>query len=479
MLRNKQLPIALGLFLTLLCRVAAAGVEDWPTVECENVEGRVLAFDPRDPAIAYVGTLSDGLFRSLDGGVTWKRVTTTDGILSIAFSAAQPGAVYAGTTRGVLTSRDGGSTWALSTRGLQPEPCAGPFPCVSTREIWAIAVDPTLPSRLLAGGNNGIFESQDGGRRWLPVDDPLSQRMIFALRFDPEAPSTVYAGTDAGFWRSENGGRTWHASSEGLDNIAVRAIASEPAPSSLIYAATDRGVYGSENGGETWFSLNEGIAVDSRIPLVTHTVPVADIVISSEAPGTVYAATFYAGVFRSDDYGRNWHATGTPTGQFFIPVFSMALDPERPGRVLAGTGRDGVFRSLDGGASWQPSFDLGAVPTIDAVDPSPVVVGTTAWGDSTGATGFFLMVYGTGFREDSVVWWNGSLRPTQRLSCTRLMVTIPSTDAARPGSAMIQVVSSGIGFPASKPFGIAIVSPEVRLGPGPQRDRSTRVVVRD
>jgi photosystem II stability/assembly factor-like uncharacterized protein len=444
---------------------------------CASVNALVVTFDSQNPSLVFAATAEDGLFRSLDGGATWANVAS-GAVLSIAVSPMEPGVVFAGTRDGVLKSRDSGRTWALSSRGLHPPPC-GPFPCVSYAEIRALAVDPALASRVLAAGIYGLFESRDAGVRWLPVEDSLSGHEITVLRFDPAKSDRAYAGTgDAGLWRSDDSRRTWHPSSAGLGNLRIHAIALDPVRLSRIYVATDSGIYGSEDGGESWLPLNNGIPIDARLPSpVRGPIPITDIAIDSSAVETLYAASSFGGVYRSGDSGRSWVQVGT-VDQLFIPVNALALDPNSSARVLAGGARGGVFESADGGTSWQQSFDLGSGPRIDGVSPAPVVIGTGGWSDATGESGFFLMVSGVGFRPDSIVLWKGSPRPTQYLSCTRLMAAIPSSDASRPGSANIYVLNSEAGLPASHAFTILIVPPEPPQ-PGPHRDRATRVVVRD
>lgn len=154
---------------------------------------RLLAVDPVTPATLYATTspVASGLFRSNDGGATWRPAGLHSIIISLALT---PSALYAGTSKGgVYRSDDRGVTWRTINEGL------------THFYVSALAVDPTTPTTLYAATGDGVNKSVDGGETWRAVG--LRGRWVYTLAFDPQRPTTLYAGADAGVFVSEDAGR--------------------------------------------------------------------------------------------------------------------------------------------------------------------------------------------------------------------------------------------------------------------------------
>ncbi|MBI3801823.1 MAG: hypothetical protein HY268_33240, partial [Deltaproteobacteria bacterium] len=89
--------------------------------------------------------------------------------------------------------------------------------------ISALAIDPTTPSTLYAGGSD-VYKSTDGGEHWTATD--LTNTGIGALAIDPTSSSTLYAGIiGGGVYKSTDGGQHWTAMNTGLTNTSVYALA--------------------------------------------------------------------------------------------------------------------------------------------------------------------------------------------------------------------------------------------------------------
>jgi len=159
---SKQDPLG-GLYLM------DEGAESWRKVN-RNVELpdiRSIAIDPRSPRVMFVGcceyysgTLAEtspgGVFRSKNGGQTWKQVLDDRAVFCVRISASDPRIIYAATTRypyhdnavgrGVVISYDGGDTWVEANEGL------------TNKNVIAITLDPYDPTRMYVGtGGNGLF----------------------------------------------------------------------------------------------------------------------------------------------------------------------------------------------------------------------------------------------------------------------------------------------------------------------------------
>ncbi len=148
----------------------------------------MLQMDPTDHNIVYAGT-TEGLWKTIDGGVTWKHMTGSNIIINdVLIDPRQPSRVLLATDRsGVLASDDGGITFTASNRGF------------THRQAAALLVDRKNSNVLYAGVLNdkefgGVFVSRDAGQTWKQNSDGLDGRDVFALR--QAGDSTLVAGTD-------------------------------------------------------------------------------------------------------------------------------------------------------------------------------------------------------------------------------------------------------------------------------------------
>jgi hypothetical protein len=289
---------------------------------------------------------------------TWTTNGPTAGpIQALAIDPSNPGTLYAGGggglvfREGVFKTTNGGESWT--------SPSAQLF----NTDILAMAIDPSTPSTLYAGTvslsdfPDSLFKSTDGGANWT---ESLHGHDVYALAIDPSAPATVYAGTgDEGVLKSTDGGVSWNPVSAGaVDQPGpyVAALAIDPTAPSTIYASTGAAVFRSTDGGGNWTKSLHGNAVDS-------------FAIDPSAPATIYAGSAN-GVLKSTDTGVNWSQVNA--GLTSASVSGIAIDPSTPATIYAGTLDAGVFRSTDAGGSWTPiNAGLGnlAVNAL-AIDPS-------------------------------------------------------------------------------------------------------------
>jgi len=167
-----------------------------------------LAVDPTDPDIVYLATSPDyqdtpKVFKSTDGATQWRQVPlalpTNTVITSLVIDPATPSTIYAtydgyGTVGvGVYTSSDSGETW-IAPRNLLP-----------TRRVSALAIDPTLPSRVYAATEDGVFRSTDGATSWTAINSGLPNVAVWALSID-RTGSILRGATAIGLfeYRTEN-----------------------------------------------------------------------------------------------------------------------------------------------------------------------------------------------------------------------------------------------------------------------------------
>ncbi len=253
--------------------------------------GRVddLAIVDSDPRVMYVGAAAGGIFKTVNGGMTWRARSFEDqlnpSIGDLALAPSNPSIIYAGTGEpnnrqssswgdGVYKSMDGGTTWAHV--GLK-----------ESSHIGRIVVHPTDPNIVyvaaqggLWGPNKerGVYKSTDGGATWtqtLFIDQDTGANDI---AIDPQSPNILYAttyqrrrtvfgysggGPGSGIYRSTDGGSHWSKLTHGLPATGVLgrcALDIYRKNSNIVYAEVEHetlgGVYRSEDKGETWTRMS-------------------------------------------------------------------------------------------------------------------------------------------------------------------------------------------------------------------------------
>ena len=215
----------------------------WRQIGPASIGGRVsaIAAVADDPRIIFVGAASGGVFRSVNNGVTWEPVFDADGtalsIGDIAIAPSDRNVVWVGTGEannrqtstwgdGVYRSLDGGSTWR--NMGLH-----------DTQSIGRVVIDSHNPQVVfvaaaghLFGPNEqrGLYRTRDGGATWQKllgidantgvIDVALAPdgRTMFAASYERRrrAFGFVGGGPSSAIWRSQDGGDTWTRLSSGL-----------------------------------------------------------------------------------------------------------------------------------------------------------------------------------------------------------------------------------------------------------------------
>jgi photosystem II stability/assembly factor-like uncharacterized protein len=263
----------------------------WKNVGLKDTQqiGRV-AINPRDANIVFVAALGHqfgpndqrGVFRSTDGGTTWKQVLTRGpkaGAVDLSIDPNNPNTIYAafwevyrtpyslesgGPGSGLWKSTDGGDTWTdLSHKPGMPKGIFGRI---------GVSVSPANPQRvyaLIEAEQGGALKSDNGGETWTLTTSNADIRQrawyythIFA---DPKSVDTVYY-LNVGFERSTDGGRTFTsiATPHG-DNHGLWIAPNDP---QRMIESNDGGAIVTLNGGRSWSSLmNQPTAQFYRVAL--------------------------------------------------------------------------------------------------------------------------------------------------------------------------------------------------------------------
>ena len=278
---------------------------------------RCLEVDPLEEQVVYAGTQGNGLFRSDDGGESW-RPAGMEGqtVKSIAASRIEPGTLYAGVKPpGIFTSRDGGANWReLSSFGDIPSRHSwwSPAEPPGTAYVQGLALSPVDPKRLVAGIEFGaVLHSEDGGQSWRESEGALPD--CHTLTFHHTEGDWVYEGGSAGAGAavSRDGGATWQQPEAGLDRHYGWAVAADPAQPDIWYISVSPGPGRAHSGndaqaaifrsmnGRPWEKLSGGLPEPmNHMPYALLTVP--------GAPGHIYAGFSDGDVWHSMDLGDHW-----------------------------------------------------------------------------------------------------------------------------------------------------------------------------
>lgn len=371
----------------------------------------VVTLDPSNPEVVWVGTgenvsgrhvgFGDGVYRSGDGGRTWTNVGLRDSqhigkILvhpedsNVVFAAAEGPLWSTGGDRGLYRTLDGGVTWetvlfvsddtGVTDAEFEPGNPAVMYAATyqRRRKVWA----------LLGGGpESAIYKSTDGGTTWTALTNGLPNAPLgkIGLAVSPVDPSIVYATISAGaenrgFYRSADRGESWEKRSSytsgGTGPHYYQEIYASPHVLDRVYQM-DVWINVTDDGGRTFRELGEPDKHGDN-----HAMAFVD-----DDPDYLLNGSD-GGLYESFDHGITWKfASNLPLTQ----IYKMAVDDAEPFyNLLGGT--------QDNGTLYGPSRTV-----------SLTGVANRDWMIAYGADG-----YAVGFDQDHpeigyVTWQNGHL----------------------------------------------------------------------
>jgi photosystem II stability/assembly factor-like uncharacterized protein len=296
---------------------------------------QAITVHPTTPDAIYLGTRC-GAYRSLDRGERWERLGfPEDGteVWSILVHPGNPRLLYAGTSPvGVYRSDDGGDTWRRLPKAVQAERVKmKSFVC----RVMRLAADPARPDELYAALEvGGAMRSPDGGETWedcsagllelatLPhlksrIDsDTDIEGMLdgHALCVSAARPATVFLAVRMGLFQSADRGAHWRDMQIGRFSplTYARDVRVSPQDARVLYAclspaarSQDGSLYRSQDLGETWTRFDHDIKAESTMMAVA---------LHPRDPDQVYCTSRTGQVFGTQDGGRTWHEHRLPDG---------------------------------------------------------------------------------------------------------------------------------------------------------------------
>ncbi len=168
------------------------GGATWTSVKTDLRFVYCLLIDSTDTSKMYAGAYGS-VYKSTDAGTSWAKLLDASAP-SLAINPMKPEVIIAATRKvgkdrgGVFKSEDGGKTWKNTT------------PSAEHSDFWACVIDPKNPSRMYAGESSGggVLRTVDGGNTWTPINSGLNDLQVYSLAVDPKNPAIIWAGTDNG-----------------------------------------------------------------------------------------------------------------------------------------------------------------------------------------------------------------------------------------------------------------------------------------
>jgi photosystem II stability/assembly factor-like uncharacterized protein len=298
----------------------------------------------------YVGTVGEGVFRSLDGGDTFRRAA--DGMFvecdvrALTVHPADDRTLFLGSEDGVFVSRDGADSW----RQLHD---------LGGARVWSLLVHPANPDLILAGTRPaGVWRSEDGGRSWertrtdMLADCPrIRHTRVTCFLADPDRPGALLAGVEIdGVHASRDWGKTWARLGSGLSSQDIHDLALvRTGAGATLLATTNNDLNRSTDGGASWQPLSVGKALPwsyYRGLCLPHGHDGLVLIGNGDGPPGSEGC-----VGLSTDGGRTWRAADMP-GRANSTVWCFARHPSEPATVYAASVSGELYRSADAGRSW-------------------------------------------------------------------------------------------------------------------------------
>ncbi|MDT7540250.1 MAG: hypothetical protein QOE33_154 [Acidobacteriota bacterium] len=347
--------------------------------------GRVVGFavDPKDRTHYFVASASGGVWKTENGGTTFRSVFDGEGSYSIGWivlDQKNPLNVWVGAGEnnsqrsvsygdGIYKSEDGGKTWR--NVGLK-----------KSEHIGRIAIDPRDSNTVYVaaqgplwgpGGDRGLYKTTDGGKTWKSVLNISENTGITDVVIDPDNPDTLLAaayqrrrhywtlidgGPESALYKSTDAGATWKRIRAGLPpgDLGRIGLYISPADSNVVYATVEAGqglggIFRSSDRGESW---------ERRNPYDTTAMYYSRIVADPKEVDRIYVMNVLIQV--SDDGGRTLRPLGERSKH--VDNHEIWIDPENTNHYLVGCD-GGVYESWDRAANWNFKSNLPVTQLYD------------------------------------------------------------------------------------------------------------------
>lgn len=290
-----------------------------------GIDVLTMAVNPMDQNVVYLGTASNGLFVTKDGGENWTQQGFADKAYGLVFDQRNPNIMYGS---GVFNGRAKiykriaeGEEW----KEVYTEPADG-------TTISSLAISPMNPKVLYAGTNEGvIIKSTDAGQTWvnLKIGGDLNfNAPIVSIAFNFENDSHIlFASYQRGILETKNGGQSFENINKQMDSVGnittIYTLVSDPYLGGTFYVGTGSGIFKRSSDGK-WSSLN---IIES-----SKAYPIRSIVVNPRNSREIMYSSAKA-IYKSTDGGNKWSTFQLDTNK---DISIIRYDTQNTGRIYAG-----------------------------------------------------------------------------------------------------------------------------------------------
>ena len=316
--------------------------------------GNTIVVDPRDADLVLCGGVD--LHRTDDGGATWTKVTQWNLPRDDAHYAhadhhclvmptAAPGRVYDANDGGLDVSDDAGLTWDNRSNGLAATMFYDADIAPSDGRSFGGGTQDNGTVVTITAQDDDYYEILGGDGGWM-VYDPTNAGKVFASYYNLHV------------FRLEGGGYkdvSPNCSDSERNAVWMAFIVLDPGDSRVVYTGSHR-VWRSLNSGDDWKDISP-VLDGSTISCIE--IPITD-------SQRIYVSTENGGIFRSTDRGKTWSANISSSvlpGHTVTRLETSPIDANRVYATVANYGHSHVFRSNDGGLTWS-DIDRGQLPDV-------------------------------------------------------------------------------------------------------------------
>ena len=299
-----------------------------------------IVIDPNDAGVMYVGTQNAGIYKSIDGGISWQPIHNGLGRAAVHTLIMDPRdskTLYAGTRLGgVYKTNDGGLTWHDMNVGIDIQ---------GNEWVTIIVMDAQNSQHLYFTHSMAIYKTENGGLSWQKIKDSQDEscpRTFVGLVLEPSDGNILYtadvgdehSGCQGGVYKSTDGGRRWS-----ITNLKWQAWDGpfntfwiEPQDGQSIYVSSGGNLWVSADKGDTWVESSYGCN---------------SFVFNIQDPLTAYCGLGEQ-IRKTTDGGKQWKIIANPeTGN----PSALAISPQDNDTLFLGA--SGLYISTNGGKTWE------------------------------------------------------------------------------------------------------------------------------
>jgi photosystem II stability/assembly factor-like uncharacterized protein len=358
------------------------------------MSGRIshIAVHPDHKQTWYIGVASGGVFKTTNAGVTFTPIFQNENSYSVGavvIDPKNPSTIWVGTGEannqrsvgygdGIYRSDDAGRTWR--NMGLQ-----------NSQQIGRVAIDPRDSNIVFvaaygplwsAGGDRGLYRTDDGGANWKEVLDISENTGISDVAMDPfnldamlavahqrrrHTWTLIHGGPESGLHKSTDGGKTWRRIRTGLPtgDVGRIVIAYSPAQKGLVYAKVESSgqpvaIYASQDGGDSW---------ERRGNVQAQPMYYKNIHADPKMPNRLYVPSVQTQI--SEDGGRTFDGLGERSKH--VDNHFVWIDPDDTDHLLEGCD-GGLYETWDRGRLWRHFTNLSITQfyNVEVDNASPI-----------------------------------------------------------------------------------------------------------